>query len=175
MSPHSKLHDSHVLRFGCALSLSLSLSLCLCVRLIRHLNLGEQEMPRFSLIRPRWRFPDKPVRSRRSFLILFCRLHIRTAVFFTTIELRYSVVSSVSLGVRGTREAAPAQNSIALFGHTVEEDWRREGRRGEPFPIFNASIVTRHTDPVGNRRVWRARTDADGAKLARTKAAAAAS
>ena len=78
------------------------------VNLMRH-NSGEHEIPRFSLIRPQWRFPDKPGRS----LFFFCLLHIRTAVFFTTMEPQPNRVLELPRGL-GERWTRTAQNSTTL-------------------------------------------------------------
>ena len=102
------------------------------VNLMRH-NGGEHEIPRFSLIRPQWRFPDKPGRS----LFFFCPLHIRTAVFFTTIEPQCHRVLDFP---RGLGSAGPEQPKIAPRCRAACGG--KSDGEGDPFPIFNASIVT---------------------------------
>ena len=98
------------------------------VNLMRH-NGGEHEIPRFSLIRPQWRFPDKPGRS----LFFFCPLHIRTAVFFTTMEPQcHRVLDFLWVW----ESAGPEQPKIAPRCRGKSDG------EGDPFPIFNASIVT---------------------------------
>ena len=99
---------------------------------MRH-NGGEHEIPRFSLIRPQWRFPDKPGRS----LFFFCPLHIRTAVFFTTIEPQCHRVLDFP---RGLGSAGPEQPKIAPRCRAACGG--KSDGEGDPFPIFNASIVT---------------------------------
>ena len=102
------------------------------VNLMRH-NGGEHEIPRFSLIRPQWRFPDKPGRS----LFFFCPLHIRTAVFFTTMEPQCHRVLDFP---RGLGSAGPEQPKIAPRCRAACGG--KSDGEGDPFPIFNASIVT---------------------------------
>ena len=61
------------------------------VNLMRH-NGGEHEIPRFSLIRPQWRFPDKPGRS----LFFFLRAaHQSSAVLHDHGATGYSISHAV--------------------------------------------------------------------------------
>ena len=114
------------------------------VNLMRH-NGGEHEIPRFSLIRPQWRFPDKPGRS----LFFFCPLHIRTAVFFTTIEPQCHRVLDFprGLGSAGPEQPKIAPRCRAAWGGRV---------MGRETPFQSSMPRLSHSHRVGNRRVWRA-------------------
>ena len=118
------------------------------VNLIRR-NVGEHEIPRFSLIRPQWRFPDKPVRSFFLFLPA-----ARAAVFFTTTELQRGELG-FSLG---SGNASPPDWPEIASRCTCPATW------GEETPF--QSSMPRLSHRVGNRRVWRlASQDADETKL----------